>query len=219
MLPSRLRSSRLASLAGSLLLAGLLIQPAAAEAGGEPGDPGVFRRGGKHAAFLAGYGVGFRMGSDEDREKSAELRDVGIVNLIPRLGIGVTDPMGGDSWYRGNIEALFEGALLINTRPHSGVGGGLGTSLRYNFLFAERRFVPYLDANLGIVGIDFDLDRQADGFNFNVGAGGGVHWFVRPRTSIDTEVRWQHISNAGTRRPNDGINDVLFLLGVTHFFD
>ena len=37
-------------------------------------------------------------------------------------------------------------------------------------------------------------------------------------TSIATEVRWQHFSNAGTNHPNDGINDVLFLIGVTHFF-
>ncbi len=212
------------------IAAGMLLALASAPATSEPGapravetsgdaSPGRFHQGGKSATLVAGYGVGFRVGSDEDRKKSAELEDVRIVNVLPRFGIGLTDPVGGDSWYRGNLETTFEGALLVNTEPHSGVGGGVGTALRWNFLFAEEVVVPYVDIYVGIVGIDFDLERQSDGFNLNVGAGAGAHWFVRPRIAIDTEVRWQHISNAGTSKPNDGINDVLFLLGASYYFD
>ena len=47
--------------------------------------------------------------------------------------------------------------------------------------------------------------------------GTGAHWFVSDRTAISTEVRWQHISNMNIETPNDGINDVLFLLGVSYF--
>jgi hypothetical protein len=115
------------------------------------------------------------------------------------------------------VELLVEGALLFDTEPEFGFAGGIGSTLRYNFL-PWRRVVPFVDANFGLLGLDFDLSRQSDGFNFNVGAGSGSHWLVGERTTITTEVRWQHISNMNTKLPNDGINDVLFLIGFTRFF-
>ena len=190
-----------------------------AESTSEAGAVDFFHSGSKQLGFLAGYGIGFRSGSGSSREGIEELGDVGIVNLISRFGIGLTDPLGSpDSWIRGNIELLVQLDVLLNTRPHFGRGIGAGISLRYNFLRGER-IVPYLDANLGLLGLDFDLAGQADGFNFNVGLGLGAHWFVRSRLAIDTEVRWQHISNANTRRPNHGINDALILVGMSYFFD
>jgi len=177
-----------------------------------------FRKGSKQVALVAGYGVGFRMGSRANRRISRELADVDLVNIVPRIGFGVTDPIGGDWWFRGNVEMLVEGALLINTGPTSGFAGGAGTTLRYNFLRNER-LIPFIDANLGILGTDFDLDRQANGFNFNVGGGVGTHWFVTNRTALTFEARWQHISNAGTKQENDGINNALFLVGVSFFYD
>ncbi|MEA3412378.1 MAG: acyloxyacyl hydrolase [Pseudomonadota bacterium] len=141
---------------------------------------------------------------------------VRLWEIVPRLGISATDPLFGDSWYRGNVEFLYEGAFIWNTEPNSGFAAGAGTTLRYNFLKHER-VVPFLDANFGIVNLDFDLDLQSDGFNFNVGFGTGAHWFVSRDTAISTEVRWQHISNKNTQFPNNGINAALFLLGVSYF--
>ncbi len=177
-----------------------------------------FRDGSRHVAWLAGYGVGFRVGSRRDRRISRELSDVNPVNIVPRLGLGITDPIAGDAWWSGNVEILIEGAFLINTGPTSGFAGGAGTTLRYNFLRNER-LIPFIDLNFGILGVDFDLERQADGFNFNVGTGAGTHWFVTGRTALTLEARWQHISNAGTQKENDGINDALFLVGLTYFYD
>ena len=208
------RSRTLAPAAALGLCVGLALTAAAEEAA-SPGRE-RFTRGAMQVALLGGYGYGFRFGSDEDRDKSAELGDVRIWQAIPRFGISATDPLFGDSWLRGNVEFLFEGALLWNTEPRSGFAGGAGSTLRYNFLRWER-VVPYLDANFGVVNLDFDLERQSDGFNFNVGFGTGAHWFVSERTAISTEVRWQHISNMDIETPNDGINDVLFLLGVSYF--
>ena len=177
-----------------------------------------FHKGSKQVALLGGYGIGFRMGKRANRRISRELKFVRPVELVPRIGIGVTDPLGGESWYRGNVEMLFEGALLFNTEPRFGFAGGVGTTLRYNFLRGSR-FIPYLDGNFGVLGVDFDLERQANGFNFNVGAGVGSHWFIGDRTAVSVEARWQHISNAGTKQENDGINAALFLFGFTVFLD
>jgi len=176
-----------------------------------------FKDGSRHMGFLAGYGIGFRMGSQADRDSSRELAGVRLVEFIPRIGFGMTDRLGGDHWYGGNVETLYEGALFHNTAQNGGYGIGLGTTLHYNFLFSNK-IVPFIDANFGIISLNLDLERQSDGFNFNVGFGGGAHWFVSDNTAITTEIRWQHISNAKTELPNDGINAGLFLLGVSYFF-
>jgi hypothetical protein len=193
---------------------------ALAEASGDAAPPSAerFGWGKKHVALSLGYGLGFRTGSKRDQEVSRELGDVSLVEFIPRFGIGVTDVLGGDAWYRGNFEFLFEGALVFNIRPHFGYALGGGTTLRYNFL-AGRSLVPFFDCNLGIVYLDFDLRGQSDGFNFNVGWGSGLHWFVSKRLAVTPEVRYQHFSNAGTQMPNLGINDVLFLVGISYFLD
>jgi opacity protein-like surface antigen len=176
-----------------------------------------FKDGSRHFGMLAGYGTGFRMGSKEDRESSRELAGVRLVEFIPRIGFGMTDRLGGDAWYAGNIETLYEGALFHNTAQNGGYGIGLGTTLRYNFIFSDK-VVPFIDANFGIISLNLDLERQSDGFNFNIGFGGGAHWFVSDNMAITTEIRWQHISNAKTKLPNDGINAGLFLLGFSYFF-
>jgi len=176
-----------------------------------------FARGSKQLSLSLGYGLGFRTGSKEARSRARELGDVSLVEVIPRFGIGVSDPLGGEAWYRGNLEALFEGALVFNTNPRFGYALGGGSTLRYNFLSWDR-FVPFLDANFGMVYMDFDLEGQSDGFNFNVGFGAGFHQFLSQHTALTPAVRYQHFSNAGLSEPNRGINDVLFLVGVSYFW-
>ena len=215
-----------ASPTANLLLSGVLLlflnflfiaTPVFSDEGDSRSMGDRFGSGSRQIAVLGGYGIGFRMGSQADRESSRELAGVRLVEFIPRFGIGMTDRLGGDAWYNGSFETLFEGALFHNTAQNGGNGAGLGTTLRYNFLSSDR-VVPFFDANFGIISLNLDLERQSDGFNFNVGFGGGAHWFVSDNAAITTEVRWQHISNAKTELPNDGINAGLFLLGYSYFY-
>lgn len=186
-------------------------------------DPGsqaksqYFSNGSRHFGMSLGYGVGFRMGPSADREISRELAGVRLLEVIPRYGIGMTDRLGGDAWYSGSFATVFEGAFFHNTAQNGGYGAGLGATLRYHFLSHEK-VVPFVDANFGVITLNLDLERQSDGFNFNVGFGGGAHWFVKDNLAITTELRWQHISNADTEKPNDGINAGLLLVGFSYFF-
>ena len=215
------RHFEISLLAFLIFSAGLLACSAQQASSEETGsDPALarFGLGKKHAAVSLGYGFGFRTGPKADRRMSRELGDVSLIEVIPRFGIGVTDPWFGDAWYRGNFELLFEGTLAFNANPRFGVAVGGGSTLRYNFL-SGRRVVPFIDGNFGAAYLDFDLKGQRDGFNFNVGCGGGFHWFHSDRVTITPEIRYQHFSNAGLRSPNHGINDVLFLIGTSYFFD
>ena len=88
--------------------------------------------------------------------------------------------------------------------------------LRYNFLQLAR-VVPFIEAGAGVVGTDFDLKGQSDGFNFSLQGGLGFHFFVLPQVALTAESRFHHISNAGLRQPNSGINDCVFLIGTSFF--
>ncbi|MFQ5656956.1 MAG: acyloxyacyl hydrolase [Candidatus Methylomirabilales bacterium] len=189
------------------------------EAGGDEGkvlvSPASFFGLGKHEIGLSvGYGFGIPLGGTS----GTDLEDVDYIYVAPRWGIGITRPLGGDAWYRGNFEFLFEGAFLINVEPKSGFAGGATAMFRYNFL-PGGDFIPFLQLGAGIVGLDFNLQDQADGFNFTPQGGVGFHYFVSDRTALTAEWRLHHISNAGSNDPNNGINSSLFLVGLSTFLD
>jgi hypothetical protein len=208
-----------------LLVAGILISisgwlaphnvAVAREAGPElTGHHTRFAKGVQKLSLQVGYGEGFATFSSAAKESS----DVRTVAIVPSWGVAISDLQGDSSWYRGSWEALLEGLLTIQKKPHDGLGGGATLSFRYNFLCSER-LVPFFGAGAGVAGIDFDLNGAADGFNFIIQAGGGAHWFVSERAAVTFEARWHHYSNAKTQRRNHGIDTALFLLGTTFFFE
>jgi len=157
-----------------------------------------------------GFGVGL-MGSN-----NGNIKELRYATVIPRWGIGLGDPLAESSWYEGNFDLLVEAPMLFEYHPEHGFAGGGTLMLRYNFLQLER-VVPFIEGGAGVLGTDLDLKEQADGFNFSLQAGLGFHLFVLPRVAITAESRFHHISNAGLRNPNSGINDCLFLIGTSFF--
>jgi lipid A 3-O-deacylase len=159
-----------------------------------------------------GHGLALPVGGTN----SPELEDIQFAYIAPRWGIGITDPLGGRSWYRGNFELVLEGTFLYMFEPKSGIAGGIAPGLRYNFL-TNTRFIPFFHAGVGFIAMDADLSRQADGFNFILQSGLGLHYFLSQRTAVTGEWRFHHISNANIHDRNAGINSSLFMLGLTFF--
>jgi len=174
----------------------------------------LFGLGKQEIALAAGYGFGLPIGGS----KGTESEDVQYAYLAPRWGIGISNPLGGDAWYRGNFELLVEGSFFFNHKPKSGTAAGGAAIFRYNFLSGDT-FIPFLEAGAGIISLDFDLDNQADGLNFTTQGGLGFHYFFSERTALTGEWRFLHISNAGINSPNNGINTSLLLVGVSYFFN
>lgn len=185
-------------------------KPGRGAASDSPTD--LFGYGKQEIGLAVGHGLAIPIGGTDNDE----LRDVQFIYVAPRWGIGISDPMGGDAWYRGNFELVGEGALLFNYEPKEGFAGGLTAMFRYNFL-PGGSFIPFVSLGAGIIFLDIDLENQADGFNFTPQGGFGFHYFVSERTAITGEWRFHHISNAGIHDDNDGINDSLFLVGFSTF--
>lgn len=185
----------------------------AADAAEERGTyESAFGFGRQSLGISGGYGLALPVGGTD----GPELEDIQFVYATPRWGIGISDPLGGRSWYRGNFEFLLEGTFLYMFEPKSGIAGGIAPGLRYNFL-TNTRFIPFFFAGVGFIALDADLARQSDGLNFIVQSGVGLHYFMSQRTALTGEWRFHHISNASIHDRNAGINSSLFMLGLTFF--
>lgn len=171
-----------------------------------------FGKGKQYVGVSTGVGIGFSMGFMGDGDG----KDVEYFDLRPRYGVGVTDVVGDGSWYRGNLDFMLEGEFLFNF--DGGTFTALTTMFRYNFLSSET-VVPFFELGSGFGNLDFDLNDQSDGFNFSPQLGGGLHYFVSDRVSVDGAARWHHISNAGTKHPNNSINDWNLTLGFTYYLN
>jgi len=45
-----------------------------------------------------------------------------------------------------------------------------------------------------------------------------VQWFIAKNVSINLEARYLHISNAGIKEPNLGLNGITGMIGISFFF-
>ncbi len=102
-------------------------------------------------------------------------------------------------------------------------GGGTfrGVSLtpaifRWNFLTHSKHVQPWFQAAGGLIYTThkFPPDQQVPQgtpgatsvWNFSPQGGGGIHYFIRPRRSIDIGVNGVHISSASLGDRNPGVN-------------
>lgn len=127
-------------------------------------------------------------------------------------------PLQGQSWwFRGNWEfqiELFGGAQF---RPDVEWIAGITPHLRYNFATGTR-LTPFVDFGAGLTGTGIGTPDLGSRFQFNEQAGLGAHWFLTRSTAITLEVFYMHLSNAGIKEPNCGVNGVKGLIGLTFFF-
>jgi lipid A 3-O-deacylase len=196
-----------------VVLALLWLAASAAERSAQAvGYPTPFRSGQQSVGIIAGHRLALPIGGSS----GSNIQELRFLYLAPRWGIGLSDPMGGNSWYRGNVELLIEGTFLYCFEPKNGIAGGITPLIRYIFL-ADERVIPFAQLGAGILALDFNLRRQADGFNFTPQAGLGIQYIVSERAAFTGEWRYLHISNAGIHERNAGINSSLVLLGVTLF--
>lgn len=121
-------------------------------------------------------------------------------------------------WLPGNWELLGE---VIGGTPLSGKGSYLAGAtvwIRYNFVVPNWKLVPYVQGGGGAELTDFDQRLIGEHFNFNVDAGAGVHYFVKPDLSINVGCHFQHLSNAKLSDTDIGVNAFGPEVGVSYFF-
>ncbi len=160
-------------------------------------------------------------------------------NLTPVLHAG---PFTGRFELGANIQPLWQAytpaahTVAVQSGPTTitqNIGGGTFTGasvmpvvFRWNFANRSPRISPWFQAAAGVIWTDHkfpptvEVPEGTPGgtsvFNFRSGGGGGVHYFTKPRRSIDFGVNAEHISSASLGDKNPGVNaSIQFQLGYS----
>ena len=108
-----------------------------------------------------------------------------------------------------NFEFELEPFASYLYTPDKNFEGGVSFFFRYNF--GRRKIQPYIKGGSGIIYISQDTYEQATNFNFVSQICAGFS-FSSQKGKIGIEYRYRHISNAGIKKPNSGINSQIYLL-------
>ncbi len=170
---------------------------------------GGFRRGLQQSGFA--LGAGFSLHNIGDR--------ISHNLVLSRIYYGwmLGDVAGRDHWFRGNweiVQELFGGAQFYRATRYA---VGETTILRYNFATGTR-WIPFFDVGAGILGTDIGRPDLGSTFEFNEQFGPGVNFFWRKNRALTFQYRYTHISNAGIREPNQGVNEQMIYAGLTWYF-
>lgn len=138
--------------------------------------------------------------------------------FMPSWMMTVTDPVG-DSWYRGQVSLGAEVVYVQFREPFLTHGMGVTPKIKYTVV-AHDRIRPYAEFAGGPFWTDLagKIPEESSRFNFILTAGFGCSYFITQQLSLNVGYRFHHISNAGTRYPNLGLNSSLPFGGFSFYF-
>ncbi len=160
--------------------------------------------------LAGGYGYGV---VPRDNQRGKDVGEVRYVAIEPHIRLGLARYGDRGDWYRGHLEGLLGGTLLIESEPRSGHAGAGIVGLRYSIRLRNDLDL-YGEGGIGVGSLHFELRDQDDGFNFFIHTALGLRYPLNDRLSLTASTLWQHVSNANSRLPNNGIDTVGWRLGI-----
>ena len=120
--------------------------------------------------------------------------------------------------YWGLTEFQIEPFIALVYEPQTNVEVGNTFMFKLGLLPETSKFQPYINAGIGFLYMSQHTNEQATQFNFEEQGGLGAYYFFRENVALNMNCRIRHVSNAGMYVPNQGINSLLYLLGVSYRF-
>ncbi len=157
-------------------------------------------------AVIGGYGQSFP-GWGQTTQR------VETVDLVFRHNHMIFDDLGS-GWYRGFHSILMELPLHFVVSPDTSAMIGLNFLAAYTFT-ADPDWQPYIFGGGGPVYSFADIPGMGAEWNGNYQFGLGLEHPLNKEQNLLLEVRYHHISNGGTEEPNDPLNSIKFLFGIT----
>lgn len=166
------------------------------------------RKGDSYRTVLGGYGA-THVGVGKTRE---HLETLDLVFRYVRVIVSDI----GSSWYSGRHELLIEAPITLVVVPDVAPVVGLNFLASWTFT-APKQLSPYLFAGGGPLYTEADIPGLGSNLNGNYQAGTGIIYRTEKGRYINIEYRLHHISNAGTKDPNEPLNSSKLLMGITFF--
>lgn len=86
-------------------------------------------------------------------------------------------------------------------------------ALYYLDRFAKGSFRPYVEGGIGGIYTEWKVENQGSHINFNPQLGIGAEFSFDSATTYLAALRLHHISNAGLKEDNRGVNSIVFVIG------
>ncbi|MDP1767966.1 MAG: acyloxyacyl hydrolase [Nitrospirota bacterium] len=191
----------------TFVLGAVMTAPGAYAAEGSP----AITVGTQEVGLTAGYMLPHRLTADHTTKQKGPA-------FMPSWMMTLTDPVG-DGWYRGQVSIGAEVVYIQFNQPVLPHGIGFTPKIKYSFVALDQ-VRPYVEFAGGPFWTDLGgkIPEESSRFNFVLTAGFGLSWFITPQTSLNVGYRFHHISNAGTRYPNLGLNASLPFGGFSFYF-
>ena len=145
-------------------------------------------------------------GQTEERGHSVE-----IVPRYSHLTIGNI----GSGWWAGRHDTLIEAPVTLVDGPGFDASAMVGLNLLAAYTFTVgKNWQPYIFGGGGILYSFADIPGMGAQWNGNYQFAGGLKYVLDNQRALLFEVRYHHISNAGTKDPNVPLNGIRLILGV-----
>jgi hypothetical protein len=143
--------------------------------------------------------------------------DTGVWNVGLRYGWVLTDPVGPGP-LRGRFEYAVDVVPVFWVVQKTGTAYGFGLNpfaLKWNFV-EHHNVAPYIDIGGGTLFTNDQVPPGTSRVNFTTSGAIGAH-FLKSKYNWSAELRFMHISNAGLKEPNSGINTIQVRFGFGRF--
>ena len=157
-------------------------------------------------ALLGGYGQSIP-GWGQTSER------VQTIDIVPRYNHVMFEPLG-TGWSQGTYSTMVELPLHAVVDPDESAMIGMNFLACYTFT-AGNQWRPYLFGGGGPVYSFADIPGMGAEWNGNYQFGIGLEQSLDAGQVLLFEVRYHHISNAGAEEPNDPLNSIKLLIGLS----
>ncbi|MCF7873282.1 MAG: acyloxyacyl hydrolase [Candidatus Omnitrophica bacterium] len=117
----------------------------------------------------------------------------------------------------GRVDFILEPFVNTVVNPDKNIEVGSNFLIKYT-LTLTKKVQPFVKAGAGVVYMSQHTKEQSTQYNFLPQAGGGIQYFFSDRVALNLEYRYRHLSNAGAKHPNSGIDSDLILCGLSFYF-
>jgi hypothetical protein len=170
----------------------------------------------RFAKGTSSYGVQGGFGYTIDLPTGVDRSDISFLYFFPNYQLNLTGLIGGDSWYKGALYWHNElGVALALNHDYEYLIGWSPLMVVYKFLDPKRGWAPNV-----LIGAGFSYTNWPDIAERELGSelefllhiGTGLEFFL-DKSSVSLNYRFFHISNAGFKTPNIGLNSHILTLG------
>ena len=158
-----------------------------------------------------GFGHTFNLPPGKDRT------DLSFAFIFPNWQKNLTGIIAPNSFFQGALYWHVEAGLAqLTHRDHEYLIGFSPVMVNYKFLNSQRKWAPNILVGAGFAMQDWEEVAHYElgsEFQFLLHGGVGVEVF-RESGSYFLNYRLFHVSNAGIRSPNIGLNSHMFSLGL-----